>query len=490
MNSLPDLVPTELDASFRDPSGAVFQWDSRILRAVNSSGVEDARAFLACPSGKLAVERANVVDTRFLPETEMRSLLARPEVRAVFDRMSASVLIEHERIVFPSFPYEWIPEMLHAAGELTLDLAESLLSDGIGLKDATPYNVLFRGPKPVFIDVLSFEQRRAGDPTWLPYAQFVRTFLLPLLVHNRLGLSIDQTLTTHRDGLEPEEVYRWLGLLQRLRPPFLSLVSIPTWLSAHQKHPGADSIYRQKTLDDPAKADYILRSLLRALRRSLKRLEPTSGRRSTWLDYMSSNLNYSTDHFAAKERFVSEALAQFAPKRVLDVGCNTGHFSRIAAKSGASVVAIDYDPVVLGDIWRQARAEKLDILPLAVNLARPTPSTGWRNREWPSFLERARGSFDAVLMLAVIHHLLVTERVPLSDTLKLAAELTNDLLVVEFISPEDTMFRRLVRGREALHQGLTHEAFERYCEPHFEIVRSQHLEGATRRLYALKKRQV
>jgi SAM-dependent methyltransferase len=489
MNRFPDLVTTELAASFRDPSGAVFQWDSRILRAVNPIGVEDARAFFASPSGKDAVNRERVVDTRFLSETETRSLLARPEVRAVFDGVSGSVLMEHERIAFPSFPYEWIPEMLHAAGELTLDLAESLLNDGIGLKDATPYNVLFRGPEPVFIDILSFEQRRAGDPTWLPYAQFVRTFLLPLLVHNRLGLSIDQVLTTHRDGLEPEEVYRWLGPFQRFRPPFLSLVSIPTWLSGEQKHSGASSIYRQKTLDDPAKADYVLRSLLRGVRRSLTKLEPSSGGRSTWSDYMSSNLNYSTDHFAAKERFVSEALAEFAPKRVLDVGCNTGHFSRIAARSGASVVAIDYDPVVLGNVWRQARAEKLDILPLAVNLARPTPSTGWRNREWPSFLERARGSFDAVLMLAVIHHLLVTERVPLNDILKLAAELTNDLLVVEFVSTEDTMFQRLVRGREGLHQGLTEEVFERCCKLYFEIVRSQRLEGATRRLYALRKRR-
>jgi SAM-dependent methyltransferase len=489
MNAVPDLVATGLDASFRDPGGAVFQWDSRILRAVNSLGLEDAQAFLACPSGKLAVERAKVVETRLLQETETRSLLASPEIRALFDGVSGSVLMEHERIPFASFPYEWIPEMLHAAGVLTLDLAESLLSDGMGLKDATPYNVLFRGPEPMFIDVLSFERRRAGDPTWLPYAQFVRTFLLPLLAHDRFGLNLDRILATHRDGLEPEEVYRWLGPLQRLKPPFLSLVSIPTWLSGKQKHSDADSIYRQKTLDDPAKAEYILRSLLRTLRRSLMKLEPKSGGRSTWSDYMSSNLNYSNDHFAAKERFVSETLAEFAPRRVLDVGCNTGHFSRIAANSGASVVAIDYDPVVLGDVWRQTRAEKLDILPLAVNLARPTPSTGWRNREWPSFLDRARGNFDAVLMLAVIHHLLVTERVPLNDILKLASELTDDLLVVEFVSTEDTMFQRLVRGRESLYQGLTYEVFEQSCQRYFEIVRSQHLEGATRRLYALKKRR-
>jgi hypothetical protein len=123
-----------------------------------------------------------------------------------------------------------------------------------------------------------------------------------------------------------------------------------------------------------------------------------------------------------------------------------------------------------------------------VNLAQPTPATGWRNQECPSFLDRARGKFDAVLMLAVVHHLLVTDRVPLHDILRLAAELTNDLLIVEFVSPEDAMFQRIVRGREELHRGLTHEVFEAACTQYFDIARSHHLEGATRWLYALRKR--
>src|SRR3954471_13822093 len=120
--------------------------------------------------------------------------------------------------------------MLHAGGVLTLLLARTLLADGIGMKDATPYNVLFRGPQPVFIDLLSVEKRDPGDPTWLPYAQFVRTFLLPLLANKYFGIALDQILTTRRDGLEPEEVYQWLKPSQKFLPPFLSLVSMPKWL--------------------------------------------------------------------------------------------------------------------------------------------------------------------------------------------------------------------------------------------------------------------
>lgn len=478
----------DLAVSFRDPAGSLFPLDGRIFRVVNSTGVADMDAFLASKSAKDVIASGRIVGTRQLSPEEAHILLGHPEVSRLYEAVGGQIVLEHERIDFPSFPYEWPPEMLHAAGILTLDLAKTLVNDQLGLKDATPYNVLFRGPEPVFIDVLSFERRDPGDPTWLPYAQFVRTFLLPLLANKYFGIALDQILTTRRDGLEPEEVYRWAKLPQRIRPPFLSLVSMPTWLGG--KHNQDDQkIYQKKTLDNPEKARFILHSILNGLRRAMDRVAPKAGKSSTWSDYMVSNNNYSADHFAAKQKFVGDALNELKPKRVLDVGCNTGHFSALAARSGASVVSIDYDPVVLGDVWRNARAAKLNILPLAVNLTRPTPSTGWRNRECTSFLDRARGKFDAVLMLAVIHHMLVSERIPLPDILELAAELTNDILIVEFISPGDSMFRRLTRGREELHRDLNPQMFEDLCGRWFDIARVQHLEGATRWLYLLRKRQ-
>jgi hypothetical protein len=150
--------------------------------------------------------------------------------------------------------------MLHAAAGLTLDLARTLAADGLGLKDATPYNVLFRGPNPVFIDVLSFERREPGDPTWLPYAQFVRTFLLPLLANRAFGLGLDQILTTRRDGLEPEELYRWIRPAQRLRPPYFGLVTVPTLLGA--KHRQDDqTIYRKAAVEQPRKGTVHSRDL-------------------------------------------------------------------------------------------------------------------------------------------------------------------------------------------------------------------------------------
>ena len=477
----------EPQSSFRDPQGAVLHLGDRVLRIVDQAGLAQLRTFLASSTGQKWGGRGSLVSTTILSDSARLELLRDERVSSVYAALDGEAIVEHERIPFVSFPYEWAPEMLHVAGALTVDLALELLPESLGLKDATPLNVLFRGSQPVFVDMLSVERRDAHDPTWLPYAQFVRTFLLPLVANRHLRMPLDQIFLTRRDGLEPEEVYRWLSPRLRMSPALLSLVSMPVWLARRHK-PEDDSIYRKKLMRDPERARFVLRSLLEGLRRKIDALAPGPTRSSAWTSYMESNNNYTAEHFAAKERFIDAFLAKYAPKRVLDVGCNTGHFSAMAARKGASVVALDYDPEVVGAAWRRASDEKLDILPLVVNLTRPTPALGWRNREWPSFLDRARGRFDAVFLLAVIHHMLVTERVPLAEIAELAAELTTGYLVVEFVSPEDSMFRVLVRGRDELYNYLNESVFETAFARKFEVLEKQHLPGASRILYLMRRR--
>jgi SAM-dependent methyltransferase len=478
---------TRLSASFRDPAGFVLQHDGRILRFINDTGWADFQAFLESKAGKALIASGAVAGTRILDRNELRDLEDDPQLGPMLRESPPSAVVEHERIPFQSFAYEWCPQMLHEAASLTLKIALDLLPEGIGVKDGTPYNVLYRGPNPVFIDLLSFEKRDPHDPVWLPYAQFARTFLLPLLVYKHFGIKPNEVFTTRRDGLEQDEVYRWAGPLQRLRSPFLSLVTMPTWL-ATKRNPDDQSLYVKKQLKNPEQAQFVVESTLKGLRKTLKKLAPPVNATSSWSDYTVSNNNYSSGQAGIKAKFVDDALREFRPKKVLDIGCNTGEFSRMAAKSGAGVIAIDYDPVVVDDVWRKSKAENLDILPLVVNLSRPTPATGWRNQECASFLDRARGNFDALLMLAVIHHMLVTDRVPLPEIIDVAAELTRDIVIIEFVAPADSMFRRISRGRDHLHTDLTEDLFEATAARHFSVVRKLHIEGSHRTLYVLRKK--
>lgn len=473
-------------SSFRDPDGKLHRTGARIFRTVSANAAPLAREFLASTVAKQLSESGKLIGTWEAPSQDVNRILPGEETSE--ETGPPSWILEHDRVWFPSYPYEWPAEMLVAAGDLTLDIAQSALKERFGLKDATPYNVLFRGPKPVFVDILSFEKRDAADPRWLPYAQFVRTFVLPLLMNKNFGMRTDEIFISATDGLQPEDVYRHCNWAKRIKPPILTTVSIPTWL-AKRVAPDEKKLYVKTGSSSPEKARFILEMRLRAARKLLRRVKPVKERDSVWSSYL-NNLSYSEADFREKSEFVKKWASDIKPQSVLDVGCNTGHFSEIAARSGARVVGIDLDPVTVGLTWRRAVAESLDILPLTINLARPTPATGWRNAEYPSFLQRATGSFDMILMLAVLHHLLVTDRIPLAEIIDLSAELTTGHLVMEYVSKDDPLFQRLTRGRESLHANFSQQSFETAFQRRFDIIEKHPVKGNLRWLYLFRKKNV
>lgn len=458
-------------SSFRDPSGAVYLLGDRVFRTVAATEADFVCEFLDSPLGSELIASGALVRTR------------KVELESVPFKTEAPLVLDHEPVWFPSYAAEWPPEMLHAAAALTLDLLERAIAAGYGLKDATPYNVLFRGPEPQFIDFLSFERRDPGDPQWLAFAQFSRTFLLPLLAYREFGLSLSSTFLQFRDGLEPEQLYAMCSPLQRFKPSMLRLVSLPKWLTGVAEST-AETLYATRRVS-PDRARFTLERLIHSARKLLNAVCPRD-RGSRWTGYV--DLPHARIATEAKTAFVVEAVRQGGCTAVLDIGCNTGEYSRAAARAGTRVVAIDFDAEVVGENWRQACREHLDILPLVVNIARPTPSLGWRNQEQSSFLERASGHFDCVLMLGLIHHLLVSERIPLGEIVDLAAQLTTSTLIIEFVPASDPMFRRIARGRDALHSDFTHTAFEGALLKRFEVVNVAPVPGGDRVLYCLRKR--
>ncbi|MBI5707993.1 MAG: class I SAM-dependent methyltransferase [Armatimonadetes bacterium] len=451
----------------------------RVLRLVKPGAVASFRSFLGSEFASKAAAQGLLVTTQELgsgaeairqePSLEGR---ADPEFQA----------FEHEKVWFPSYPYEWPAAMLYQAGLATLDVAEMALDSQYLLKDATPYNILFRGAKPVFIDLLSFDPRDPHNPIWLPYGQFERNFILPLMVRQKFGIGPDEFALKHRDGLEPEFVYKMLTPLGRWKPSVIGSVTLPAILA---KKGQSSSEAPKREMANIDAANYVLRSALKGLRKKLERVRPAIGA-SMWTQYMQT-FTYDDANFKKKEEFVKGALSEIAPKKVLDVGCNTGHFSFLAAGQGADVVAADYDPEVLGYVHQRAIKEFPSVLPLVSDLTRPTPATGWRNAEWPSFLSRATQAFDMVLMLAVIHHMHVSERVPMEEIVDLAADLTKDGLVIEYVGTQDPMFRALAKTKEHLFEGLTKEVFEKVLSRRFKILRSITLNDGHRELYFARR---
>src|SRR5438477_218419 len=66
------------------------------------------------------------------------------------------LVLKHQRIPFVTYATEWPAPALKDAALLQANLNIELAGHGLACVDAHPWNILFDGPKPVFIDVGSF----------------------------------------------------------------------------------------------------------------------------------------------------------------------------------------------------------------------------------------------------------------------------------------------------------------------------------------------
>jgi SAM-dependent methyltransferase len=444
-----ELLTLQSLPTFRDPAGSVEIRFDGAYRTVHAPFNEEILEFLALPLAEELVLQGRLVDSEVVsPEGE------------------ETLILRHPRVSFQSFPWEWAPGLWLAAAELTLDLCADLVQHGWLLKDATPLNVLFQGSQPIFVDLLSIERLDPLQPIWLAYGQFVRTFLLPMLAHSRLGWPLAAAMT-RRDGYEPEDIYSALSWPARLRQPALSAVTLPSLLANSKKMQAGDLASR--AVKEPELAKQILLKTLKGLRSQMRRVTPAH-RSSTWSDYAETATHYSDEDHARKRRFVSDALDTAKPMRVLDVGCNTGVYSNLAADAGAEVVSIDTDVQAVDRLCASVMESAKNILPLCVDLAYPTPATGWENRECASFLSRCAGHFDTVMMLAVLHHLLLHNQVPMDRIAGLCSSLTTRHLILEWVPPADPKFRELLRGRDAIYAHVTEAAFRAAFAEHFTTI--------------------
>ncbi len=459
-------ISSSSQSTFRDPAGSVQVRSDGVFRSVYAPYSSEILAFLATPLAARLVEQRRIV------ASEVVNPVCGDE----------PLLLRHPRVSFASYPAEWPPGLWLAAAELTLTLCAELLEEGWILKDATPLNILFEGTRPVFVDILSIQRADLSRPIWYAYAQFVRAFLLPMLAHSRLGWPL-QCVLSRRDGFEPEEVYAALSWTRRLTRPALTAVTLPRLLA---KRSAALAGVTPRTASDPALARQIIANTLSGLRTAMRRAMPAR-QSSVWSSYVETASHYSPEDHAEKQRFIASVFAQNPPKRVLDIGCNTGAYSRLAADAGAEVVSIDADSRAVDRLCAELEGTGRNILPLCVDFAHPTPATGWANDETASFLRRAAGHFDTLLMLAVLHHLLLSSQVPLGHIASLCSRITTKNLLIEWVPPTDQKFVEILRGREAFYGHLSESAFRDAFAPYFDAVQEMTLSNG-RILLHLSKR--
>ncbi|WP_213807810.1 class I SAM-dependent methyltransferase [Granulicella sp. dw_53] len=451
-------------ATFRDPAGSLEIRPDGVYRSVRAPHDAEVQAFLDLPLARDLVRSGRLIASEIISR----------------DAASQMLLMSHPLIFFSSYPWEWPPVSWRAAAELTLALCRDLLKEGWILKDATPLNVLFRGADPIFVDVLSIQRVNWDQPVWHAYGQFIRTFLLPMLANTKLGWPLQATLI-RRDGYEPENIFSALPWYTRIQQPALSSVTLPVLFAKFTSSVKVGE--KANFLKEPDVVKEILLKSLCRLEAQIRRISFTSNS-SHWSDYTDTSSHYNDEDHSNKRSFVARALSRSNSLRVLDVGCNTGTYSLLAAELNAEVVAIDSDPQTVD---RLSRKGAKNVLPLCIDLAFPTPAIGWENREYPSFLSRCDGKFDTVMMLAVLHHLLLSSQIPLDHIARLCNRLTTDCLIVEWVPPTDAKYVEIMRGRETIYNHITESAFRKAFAAYFGVTDELTLANG-RILFHLKRR--
>jgi hypothetical protein len=207
---------------------------------------------------------------------------------------------------------------------------------------------------------------------------------------------------------------------------------------------------------------------------------------STWSNY-TERAHYADRDLESKEAFVRDVAGQRRRSMIWDVGCNDGHFSRLVAGDTDRLLALDSDHLVVDVLYRRLQRDGIDnIIPLVCDLADPAPGIGWRGRERAPFLQRNRP--DLMLMLAVIHHLVITSNVPISEVLELLVDLGSEC-ILEFPTEQDPMVKRLLRNkREGIHDDYCLASFRKQADQRFVIERTLELGSGTRVLFHLTPR--
>jgi len=458
------VIQTE-PGSYRDRNGCVFYRGNRIFRGLSKAALENWEALQRAPFFEANRKSGKIVDTWSVD----------PQKEGLAEGSWAGI-VEHARIPFISYPYEWPFGMLKDAALLHLDLMCQALACGMILRDSSPYNIQWNGVHPVFIDIPSFAPLRKGEP-WVGYRQFCELFLYPLMLQAYKGADFRPWLRGRINGIPAEDMRRLMSARDLLRPGVLLHVVAQ---SALQQRYSSKGVNVKSQLATAGFDKSLIKRNVNKLADLVAKLVPPPIK-TEWSDYDRTH-SYDEKEFQRKLEFVRAAAATRRWRLVWDLGCNTGTFSRVAAEHADYVVAMDGDWMAIERFYQheKAGAASRTILPLVVNLADASPNQGWRGAERKGLAERGRP--ELTLCLALIHHIVISANIPLADFIDWLASL-GTAVVIEFVGRDDEMVQILLANRDDQYDDYQPDIFRQLLAARFDIRAEQDLKSGKRRIY-------
>ena len=425
--------------SLHDPENAAFKYRNSWYRIATA---ESASALVALSSSSLLAElhrKDKIIGFENVSRTEANEVLDAFAVdSALIDHKSYEVFkVDTFKLI--TYPWEWTNAYLCAAGELTIELRNSLLEIGLDLKDASAFNIQFGPNGPCLIDLGSIEKWKP-NVVWPASRQFVEHFLNPLVIGSgRRIASADAWEMSRKGGLSSSVARNLMTLKSR----FIPTVAILQWMTEPHESSVDRTSFHAKEKDNAIllKANNKLNNrLLKSLGivKSLKKI-------TTWSNY-GDREHYTAEELDLKIRQSIDFIKNLSNEDglVIDVGGNDGKIaSRISEELDIFVVVMDPDVGALENISREQNLNKnfpQKIMPIIGNLMTATNTYGLLNREFDSLIDRIKPK--AVLCQAVLHHVVITQAIPLKYVVKALASFQCPIQI-EFVLEHDQKVKLL-----------------------------------------------
>jgi len=451
-------------SSFRDPSGFLFYRDGSIYRQINTIYKENYDHLMNSSLYKALVDAGLLI-----PHKEIDVPAPEPD--------KAYKIIKPEPIPFISHPYEWCFAQLKDAALTSFNIQKIALDFEMTLKDCSAYNIQFIKGKPIFIDTLSFEKYHEGQP-WIAYRQACQHFLAPLALMSYRDIRLNQLFRIYIDGVP-------LDLASSLLPSSTNFkVSLLSHIHLHarsQKHFADKSV----KISGHKISRLSFMGLIDNLESATRKMD-WKAKGTEWADYY-EDTNYSTNAINHKKKIVAEFLDKTNPEIVWDIGANDGLFSRIASDKKILTISFDIDPAAVQKNYIQSvKNNEKYILPLLLDLTNPSPGIGWENTERISLMQR--GPADTAFALALIHHLAISNNLPICKIANFFRQVCKSL-IIEFVPKDDSQVQRLLSTREDIFPGYTQQDFEIEFKKYFTINNIENIKDSKRTMYLMKNRK-
>lgn len=465
-------------ASFCSNDGRLFQSNGRLYRAL----APERSAFFEGLFREGVIDQ--LVGEGFLVETTPVDLTLE----------GFGLVVQHRRVPFVTYPFEWSDQALQDSALLLLRLNLELLRRGLMTHDVHPWNILFEGTAPVFVDLGSIKPAEGIDlGRWVE--EFRRFYVRPLGLfragQGRIARLCLQDWKDWRGGVLAEDFGRLTeqGLGRRFAsqqaararravpaPVRAALRPVRRWLTKPNPHSGATST----PVYDPSVREA-------ALGRLLRDVESTELPQQPYWDYYEELFTFPSfsdaGEWSDKHRGVAQALRTTRPGAVVDIGSNRGWYAQLAAREGSQVLATDKDEALVSQLYRDAKSQALPVQPLVVDFLWPSPGFGLLDF-WPPAVERLR--CDMAMALALVHHLAHSQGMHFGHIVRGFSRFTDRWLLTEFIPHEDPILSTWYRRKL---EWYTLDSFLAELGREFDVIQQMPSDPPTRTLLLCEKRR-